>query len=160
MKELTQSKIETFIETSLNIGSGFILSLLTWIYIVPLTGIMEIESKMYQGLALTSLFTVVSLARTYIWRRIFNHRLKKRVHSFLEGHKDKAKLEQLQREHPNECFCEERNYDKDLIVESDVYIEVSYPLTYPKTELEGPYNKRKCSKCNKIYTDNPIVLCG
>ncbi len=82
MKDLTQSKLESFVETTLNIGSGFILSLLTWIFIVPI--IFGITSDFSQSIGITILFTIVSLTRNYIWRRIFNSCTKKKIHKFLD----------------------------------------------------------------------------
>ena len=67
---MRQSRIKSLIEQFMNIGSGFIVSLLIWSYvIVPVWGI---ETNFHDNLHITLIFTVVSIIRGYIWRRIFN----------------------------------------------------------------------------------------
>lgn len=78
---MTQTKLESSIETFFNIGSGFILSFLMWIFVVgPLFGIPTYAS---QSFWITVLFTITSVLRSYVWRRYFNARLHKRVHAML-----------------------------------------------------------------------------
>lgn len=74
--------------------------------------------------------------------------------------KEKVRIEERQKKYPDTCFCDGKNYDTDLIVEDDIFIDVSHPLCYPRTEREGPYNKRRCDHCKKLYVDNPPILCG
>lgn len=76
-----QSKLESAIETFFNIGSGFILSFLMWIFVV--TPLFHIESSVAQSFWITTLFTITSVLRSYVWRRYFNARLHKRVHAAL-----------------------------------------------------------------------------
>lgn len=65
-----QSRTHSIIEQILNVGSGFIISLLVWIFIIsPLWGITV---TMVDNLAITLVFTCVSIIRGYCWRRIFN----------------------------------------------------------------------------------------
>lgn len=66
-----QSKLDSLIEQLLNIGSGFVLSLCVWEFVVK--PIWSIETSFVENLQITVLFTVVSLARSYAWRRAFNH---------------------------------------------------------------------------------------
>jgi hypothetical protein len=69
-----QSKKGSMLETSMNIGSGFILSMITWQIIAnPLFGY---DVSWDDNLMLTSIFTTISLIRSYAWRRIFNWRAK------------------------------------------------------------------------------------
>jgi len=68
---MSQTKKQSFTEASLNVGSGFIIAWIATIYLVPL---------MYQAFPfwefwLTVVFTFISLARNYIWRRFFNGRM-------------------------------------------------------------------------------------
>ena len=80
---ISQSKIESAIETTLNIGSGFVISLLMWVYVVaPLWGL---EVTYLDNFAITSLFTVTSVIRSYVWRRYFNQRLHRRLVHLIEG---------------------------------------------------------------------------
>jgi hypothetical protein len=67
-----QTKWESFVEQLFNIGSGFIFSLLVWVYIVnPLisSGVLTIDDS----LQITAIFTVFSVVRSFLWRRVFNH---------------------------------------------------------------------------------------
>ncbi len=69
---MNQSKVETLVETTLNIGTGFIISWMVWMYLVPVFWPMHVSSAMV-GFGLTSLFTVTSFIRSYFWRRFFNN---------------------------------------------------------------------------------------
>ena len=73
---MKQSKIISAIEVTLNIGSGFLISMLLWQFIAPVLGY---EITIGENVQLTSVFTVVSLIRSYAWRRIFT-RLDRRLH--------------------------------------------------------------------------------
>ena len=65
-----QSKKPSFIEQCLNVGSGYILSLLVWFWIVqPVWGF---DASIQESLGVNALFTLISIARGYIWRRVFN----------------------------------------------------------------------------------------
>lgn len=57
-------------ESLLNVGSGFIVSLLLWSFII--VPVYEIEVTMTQNLEITAIFTVISVIRGYVWRRVFN----------------------------------------------------------------------------------------
>lgn len=70
-----QTRLQSFIEQLLNIGSGFLVSLLVWEFVVK--PIWNIQTSHAENLQITLLFTVVSIARSYAWRRVFNHRLNK-----------------------------------------------------------------------------------
>jgi hypothetical protein len=67
-----QTKKGSIFEQCCNIGSGFILAMLLWNFVV----IHMIDANGYaalnQNVQITSLFTVVSLVRGYFWRRLFN----------------------------------------------------------------------------------------
>lgn len=65
-----QTRLGSFTETCLNIGSGFLVSMLVWqLLVAPLYGY---EVTLLDNLGMTLIFTGVSIARTYVWRRIFN----------------------------------------------------------------------------------------
>lgn len=71
-----QSKIASFVESLLNVGSGFVISLLVWIWIIiPLFGI---DTTFTQNLEITAIFTAISVVRGYLWRRIFNYAVSKK----------------------------------------------------------------------------------
>lgn len=66
-----QSRIDSAMETVTNTAIGFILSLITWHFVAMAFGIpMPLDTN----LAITAIFTVVSLARQYVLRRAFNGR--------------------------------------------------------------------------------------
>lgn len=67
---MSQRKAISLLESCTNVGSGFVLSLIVWeLVIEPLFGI---EKSLAENIGITGIFTVISIARGYIWRRIFN----------------------------------------------------------------------------------------
>ena len=65
-----QSKKSSLVEQCLNVGSGYIVSLFVWCWIVqPVWGF---DATLQESLHVNALFTVISIARGYIWRRVFN----------------------------------------------------------------------------------------
>lgn len=83
-REVSQSHLESLVEIVLNISSGFILSLLIWIYIVsPLWGF---HTNYWDNLGIVTIFTVSAILRSYFWRRLFNTGVKRRLHKFIEEH--------------------------------------------------------------------------
>ena len=66
---MEQTKLVSLIEVFLNIGSGFILSLFVW---QILAGFYGIPMPLSRNVEITTIFTVVSITRSYIWRRFFN----------------------------------------------------------------------------------------
>lgn len=72
-----QTKTESIIENVLNVGSGFLIALIVWTFLVtPLYGI---QVSATQNLEITAIFTVVSVVRGYFWRRLFNRFTARRV---------------------------------------------------------------------------------
>jgi hypothetical protein len=65
-----QSKKHSIIEQLLNVGSGFILSFILWVYVI--TPLWNIPMSMSDNIAIIFIFTVVSITRGYLWRRYFN----------------------------------------------------------------------------------------
>jgi len=79
---MRQTRLESFVESCLNVGSGFVVSLLVWRYfVVPYLGITV---SWHTNIVVTTIFTVVSIARGFIWRRLFNAAVHKRVHAALQ----------------------------------------------------------------------------
>ncbi len=78
---MNQSRLESLIEASINIGSGFIVSLLLWTFVI--VPVWNLPVNMSQNLIITGLFTVLSIVRSYIWRRFFNAGLHKRIHEWV-----------------------------------------------------------------------------
>jgi uncharacterized membrane protein len=67
-----QSRLASLIEQTLNVASGFVISLVIWQLVGPAMGYAV---SMGDNLIITSIFTVVSIARGYLWRRYFNGRI-------------------------------------------------------------------------------------
>ena len=64
-----QTKLGSFVEACLNTASGFLLSLVVWHWVAKLYGI---PMPLGENLQITGIFTVVSVLRSYVWRRLFN----------------------------------------------------------------------------------------
>jgi len=68
---VNQTKIDSFIEQVFNVGSGFILAALVWEFIInPLLTSHHLTVE--NTLPIVTIFTLVSVIRGYVWRRIFN----------------------------------------------------------------------------------------
>jgi len=67
----TQSRIDSFAEALTNTAIGFLVSLVTWIVVARMYGIPMSAST---SLSITAIFTVVSVARQYVLRRLFDGR--------------------------------------------------------------------------------------
>lgn len=79
---MKQTKLESFIEASLNTAIGFVISYLTWILIVVPLYHMELSHK--DNLMITLIFTVVSVIRGYVVRRYFNAGMHRTVHKLVK----------------------------------------------------------------------------
>jgi len=66
---MEQSKLESRIEVTANIGSGMILSYFVWNLIV--VAIEHGLLKLDDSFIIVSIFTIVSVIRSYYWRRFF-----------------------------------------------------------------------------------------
>lgn len=85
---MNQTKLESAIEVFANYASGFLLAWSVYTYLV-----IPSPSLQQSAFWVTSLFTLVSVVRTYLWRRFFNaglhtavHKLVKRVKRLLHRH--------------------------------------------------------------------------
>ena len=72
-----QSWWESALENVLNVGSGVIVAMLAWHFII--TPIWGFKLTIYENFKLTVLMTVISLIRGMIWRRYFNNRMVTRM---------------------------------------------------------------------------------
>lgn len=65
---MTQSRTMSLVEAATNVGVGYVLAIVTQIVVFPWFGIeTTLEAHMTIGL----LFVAVSLARSYLLRRLF-----------------------------------------------------------------------------------------
>ena len=69
--KMEQTHLVSFIEAALNTFSGFFISLAVWIFVVA--PLFNIPVPIMGSLAITSIFTVSSLARSFVIRRWFNN---------------------------------------------------------------------------------------
>lgn len=76
MSNTKQTRLESFIESAINTGLGFLLALVTQILIYPL---FDIEVSLGDQTLLALIFTTVSLVRGYVVRRYFNSYFKHTV---------------------------------------------------------------------------------
>jgi len=67
-----QTRIQSLIEASLNTLSGLVVTMLAQDIIYPF---YNIHTTTGQNLSLALIFTVLSIIRSYIWRRLFNRRV-------------------------------------------------------------------------------------
>lgn len=64
-----QSKIQSFLESCVNVVVGFGVALLAQVVVFPLFGL---QASLSQNLAIGGIFTCVSIIRSYLIRRGFN----------------------------------------------------------------------------------------
>ena len=69
---MKQSRIQSFIESTMNIAIGYIVALMSQIILFPMFDIhISIQTNLWIG----AWFTAISLVRSYVIRRWFNARL-------------------------------------------------------------------------------------
>lgn len=64
---MTQSKRGSALEITCNYASGFVIALLVYKY-----GVRPFPAIYESAFLVTTIFTVVSVVRSYVWRRLFN----------------------------------------------------------------------------------------
>lgn len=67
---MRQTKLGSLIESTLNILSGFFINVAIGVYLFPFFGF---NITWNQSFAIGVIYTIIAIARSYIWRRIFNH---------------------------------------------------------------------------------------
>ncbi len=65
---MQQSRVMSFVEATTNVVVGYILAILTQLAVFPLFGL---EAALGEHLAIGMAFVAVSLARSYLLRRLF-----------------------------------------------------------------------------------------
>lgn len=79
-----QSKKLSLIEATTNIGTGFIISVCVWQVLARYYGY---DMPLSRNLEITTVFTFVSITRSYIFRRIFTRITHRRKHARIR-HRD------------------------------------------------------------------------
>jgi hypothetical protein len=67
-----QSRIASIIEVTANVGSGFVVAMLIWQYIVPVF-YPHLHPTLTENFLMTAVFTGTSVVRGYLWRRFFTN---------------------------------------------------------------------------------------
>lgn len=67
-----QTRKRSALESFCNVSSGFIIAMLTWELVIE--PVFDIEKNLLENLHISMIFTVVSLVRGYVWRRVFNRK--------------------------------------------------------------------------------------
>jgi len=65
-----QTRVQSMLEQIANVASGFVVSFAFWTYVVVPVWNLPVQAA--ENLQITAAFTALSIARGYIWRRIFN----------------------------------------------------------------------------------------
>ena len=65
-----QTKTKSMIEVCSNVGAGFVISYLLWLFLIPI--LFDIDTNAGQSLEITMIFTAAAIARSYAVRRLFN----------------------------------------------------------------------------------------
>lgn len=76
---MKQSKVESAIEVFCNYASGFLIAWFTYAQLI-----MNNEWLKNSPFFVTVIFTVISIIRSYFWRRFFNAEVHKFVHNTLD----------------------------------------------------------------------------
>lgn len=66
---MTQSKIKSLIESAVNSFIGIIVAIISQLLIFPL---YDIHVSFFTNIKITFWFTIISIIRSYIIRRLFN----------------------------------------------------------------------------------------
>ena len=69
---MTQLRRHSFLEACLNTATGFCVSYLAWPIVCRF--VLHVPFHAGRGLEVIGVFTVLSVSRNYLWRRIFNRR--------------------------------------------------------------------------------------
>jgi len=67
--KISQSRTLSAIESLVDVGIGFVIAIVTTLYALPLFGF---HPSLTQSFGITLIFTVISVIRKYIVRRLFN----------------------------------------------------------------------------------------
>jgi hypothetical protein len=61
-------EMRSFIESFIDVGSGFVLAILIQLYIFPF---FELHPTIMDSIGIALIFTVVSITRSWLWRMAF-----------------------------------------------------------------------------------------
>lgn len=64
-----QTKTQSFIESCINVGIGYLIALVSQIVVFPM---FDIHVSLKSNMMIGAIFTVISILRSYAVRRMFN----------------------------------------------------------------------------------------
>lgn len=67
---MEQTRLVSIVEVVTNVFTGFILAMLVWQFIIP-EMFPRMAGPTTENMVVTTTFTVVSIGRSYFWRRFF-----------------------------------------------------------------------------------------
>lgn len=79
----SQSKLESAVESTINIGTGFVVSYLVWIFVIPVFW-PELKVSHAENFAIVAIFTASSWLRSYFWRRFFANDVHRKIHAWVK----------------------------------------------------------------------------
>lgn len=71
-----QSRLHSFVESVVNVIIGYSINVVANIYVLPLFGFYP---SIAEAMGMGVIFTFISIARSYILRRLFNHHTIKKL---------------------------------------------------------------------------------
>lgn len=80
---MQQSRLGSLAEACVNTASGFIVSYIIWFTVAG--PIYDIPVNHVQTLGITIIFTITSVARSYLWRRFFARGIHRWMHRILSS---------------------------------------------------------------------------
>lgn len=81
MKRVKQTRLESAIEVATDMSVAFLISWAVMAWVIPAV-YSDINMGAGRSFGITLIFTVTSLIRSYIWRRLFENEIHKAVHSW------------------------------------------------------------------------------
>lgn len=69
---MKQTKMVSLVEVLVNIGTGFMVAMLVWHFVIP-EFFPRMAGPVAENFTVTLIFTVTSIFRSYLWRRFFNN---------------------------------------------------------------------------------------
>lgn len=67
---MSQTRRQSLMEAVVNTTTGYIISLITQLLVFPFFGV---HMALSQNMLLVGVFTIISIVRSYVWRRVFNY---------------------------------------------------------------------------------------
>lgn len=130
---MSQTKLESWIESICNNGSAFIISVCVFAFIItPLYDAGTLRNPVL----ITVIFTVISLIRSFLWRRFFNAGLHRVIHRWFTN------VNMLDRYAEMECVVHEVKEIEDAVLAA-----IEKPILHIVEEI-------KAERLRQIHVEN------